>query len=86
MVHAPLARGGAATAALIVFIETIKELPATMILRPFNFDTLAVTAHNFASDERLAFAAAPALFLVGLGLPAMIVLSRVLAARGGTIS
>ncbi len=70
-IHLPLVRGGVVTAALLVFVEVLKELPATMILRPFDLDTLAVTAHNFASDERLAHAAAPSLILLALGLPAM---------------
>lgn len=70
-VHLPLAKGGIATAALLIFVEVTKELPATMILRPFDLDTLAVTAHNLASDERLAQAALPSLVLLALGLPAM---------------
>ena len=80
-VHLPIARGGIAIAALLVFIEVMKELPATMILRPLDFETLAVTAHNFASDERLAQAAVPSLMLVAIGLPAMVVVARLVAAR-----
>ncbi len=80
-VHLPLAMGGIATAALLVFIEVMKELPATMILRPLDFETLAVTAHNYASDERLAQAAVPSLMLVAIGLPAMIIVSRLVSAR-----
>ena len=53
----------------------MKELPATMILRPFDFETLAIMAHNYAADERLAQAALPSLMLIGLGLPAMIAVS-----------
>ena len=75
-VHWPLASGGILAAALIVFVEVLKELPATMILRPFNFDTLAVVAHNYASDERLGQSALPALVLVALALPAMAVVAR----------
>ena len=74
-IHVPLAFSGIATAALLVFIEVMKELPATMILRPLDFETLAVSAHHFASDERLAQAALPSLMLVGLGLPVMILVS-----------
>lgn len=74
-VYAPLALGGIATAALLVFVEVMKELPATMILRPFDLDTLAVTAHNYASDERLASAALPSLLLVLLGVPAMMLVA-----------
>ncbi|MAL09614.1 MAG: iron utilization protein [Maricaulis sp.] len=75
-IHWPLASGGILAAALIVFVEVLKELPATMILRPFNFDTLAVVAHNYASDERLGQSALPALALVALALPAMAVVAR----------
>jgi len=71
-VHLPLISAGLAAAALIVFVDVMKELPATMILRPFDFETLAVMAHNYASDERLAEAAAPSLLLIALGLPAMV--------------
>lgn len=81
-VHLPLAFGGIATAALLVFIEVMKELPATMILRPIDFETLAVTAHNYASDERLAQAALPSLMLVAIGLPAMIIVARLVSANG----
>ncbi|WP_299322168.1 iron ABC transporter permease [Parasphingopyxis sp.] len=81
-VHLPLAFGGIATAALLVFIEVMKELPATMILRPIDFETLAVTAHNYASDERLAQAALPSLLLVAIGLPAMIIVARLVSGVG----
>ncbi len=60
-VHAPLISGGLLTAALLVFVDVMKELPATLIMRPFNFDTLAVRAYQLAADERLAEAAAPSL-------------------------
>ena len=69
-VHVPLAVTGIATAGVLVAIEVMKELPATMILRPFDLQTLAVTAHNYASDERLAQAALPALVLLALCMPA----------------
>lgn len=69
-VHLPLAAKGLATAALLVGVEVMKELPATMILRPFDLETLAVTAHNYAGDERLAQAALPALILLALCIPA----------------
>tara|TARA_R110002073_G_scaffold234182_5_gene395519 strand:+ start:602 stop:2251 length:1650 start_codon:yes stop_codon:yes gene_type:complete len=75
-VHWPLVSGGAITAGLIVFVEVLKELPATMILRPFNFDTLAVIAHNYASDERLGQAGAPAFALVLTALLPMIYVAR----------
>ncbi|MGB7372620.1 ABC transporter permease [Pontixanthobacter sp.] len=74
-IHLPLASTGVLTAAALVFVEVMKELPATMILRPLDFDTLAISAHNFASDERLGQAALPALLLIGLGIPIMLLVS-----------
>ena len=76
-IHLPLVLTGLVTAGLLVAIEVMKELPATMILRPFSLDTLAVTAHNFASDERLAHAALPALILVAICVPATALLNLV---------
>jgi iron(III) transport system permease protein len=78
-VHAPIARGALWTAALLVFIDVLKELPATLILRPFNFDTLAVAASNYALDERLDQAAWPALMLVLLAVGPVLFLSRRIA-------
>ncbi|WP_179378202.1 ABC transporter permease [Jannaschia marina] len=75
-VHLPVVRPAVATAALIVFVDVAKELPATLILRPFNFDTLAVQAHRLASDERLQGAAVPSLALALLGLIPVVVLMR----------
>ncbi|MBV5257232.1 iron ABC transporter permease [Synechococcus moorigangaii CMS01] len=75
-VHWPLVSSGVALAGLLVFVEVLKELPATMILRPFNMNTLAVTAHNYAADERLGQAALPAVLLVAAALPAMIWIAR----------
>ena len=69
-IHLPLAKAGIGAAALLVGVEVIKELPATMILRPFDLETLAVTAHNYASDERLAQAALPSLILLLVSIPA----------------
>jgi iron(III) transport system permease protein len=77
-VHAPLLWRSALAAALLVFVDVMKELPATFVMRPFNFDTLAVQAYNYASDERLAEAAAPALSIVAVGLLPLIVLSRMM--------
>ncbi|RGP39735.1 Fe(3+)-transport system permease protein SfuB [Altererythrobacter insulae] len=76
-IHLPLVLTGLATAGLLVAIEVMKELPATMILRPFSLDTLAVTAHNYASDERLAQAAFPALILIAICIPATALLNLV---------
>jgi iron(III) transport system permease protein len=75
-VHLPVLRPAVGTAALIVFVDVAKELPATLILRPFNFDTLAVQAHRLASDERLSGAAVPSLMLAALGLIPVILLMR----------
>ncbi|WP_109565597.1 ABC transporter permease [Jannaschia seohaensis] len=75
-VHLPVLRPAVGTAALIVFVDVSKELPATLILRPFNFDTLAVQAHRLASDERLSGAAVPSLMLAALGLIPVILLMR----------
>jgi iron(III) transport system permease protein len=77
-VHAPLLWRSALAAALLVFVDVMKELPATFVMRPFNFDTLAVQAYNYASDERLAEAAAPALSIVAVGLLPLIILSRMM--------
>jgi iron(III) transport system permease protein len=74
-VHAPLMWGGLLTAAALVFVDVMKELPATLIIRPFNFDTLAVRVYNLASDERLTEAAAPALAIVLVGMIPVILLS-----------
>ncbi|MGT2507737.1 ABC transporter permease [Cupriavidus basilensis] len=75
-VHLPMLRGSLLTAALIVFVDVMKELPATFVMRPFNFDTLAVQAYNLASDERLAEAATASLVIVAVGLLPVILLSR----------
>lgn len=84
-VHAPIVAPSLLTAGLMVFVDVMKELPATLIMRPFNFDTLAVVTYNFASDERLADAAWPALAIVAAGLLPVILLMRGSAgARAGT--
>ncbi len=73
-VHLPVLRGSVLTALLIVFVDTIKELPATLILRPFNYDTLAVQAFRLASDERLEGAAVPSLMIAAIGLLPVLIL------------
>jgi iron(III) transport system permease protein len=78
-VHFPLLRGSLLTALLLVFVDVMKELPATIVLRPFNSDTLAVMAWQLARDERLAEAAIPSLALVAFGLLPVILLSRSIA-------
>jgi iron(III) transport system permease protein len=75
-VHMPMLRGSLLTALLLVFVDVLKELPATLILRPFNFNTLAVRAYELASDERLADSAPAALTIVLAGLLPVILLSR----------
>ncbi len=79
-VHVPILSSSLLTAGLIVFVDVMKELPATMILRPFDFDTLAIAAYNFASDERLVQSAGPSLMIVLVGLLPIILLSRRIAA------
>jgi len=73
-VHLPVLRPSILTALVIVFVDTVKELPATLILRPFNYDTLAVQAFRLASDERLEGAAVPSLMIAGIGLIPVILL------------
>ncbi|MBD2012872.1 iron ABC transporter permease [Microcoleus sp. FACHB-53] len=81
-VHIPLMWGGLLTAGMMVFVDVMKELPATLIVRPFNFDTLAVRVYNLASDERLAEAAGPALAIVAVGIIPVILLSLRIAGSG----
>ena len=75
-VHVPLLRGSVLTAFLIVFVDVLKELPGTLILRPFNFNTLAIRAYELASDERLRDAAPASLMIVLVGLLPVILLNR----------
>ena len=75
-VHLPLLMPSVLVAALMVFVDVMKELPATFMMRPFNFDTLAVHAYNLASDERLSELAAPALTIVAAGVVPLVVLAR----------
>lgn len=83
-VHAPLLSRSLLAAGLLVFVDVMKELPATLVLRPFNYDTLAVVAHQFASDERLAEAALPALAIVVSGLIPVLLLSKSLSKSAQT--
>ena len=80
-VHLAVLRPSILTALLIVFVDTIKELPATLILRPFNYDTLAVQAFRLASDERLDGAAVPSLIIAAIGLVPVILLCTQLSER-----
>ena len=67
-IHVPLLRPAVLSGLLLVFIDVVKELPATLILRPFNFETLATRVYRLASDERLAEASTAALIIVAIGL------------------
>jgi iron(III) transport system permease protein len=78
-VHAPLLGSSLFSAALLVFVDVMKELPATFAMRPFNFDTLAVEAYNLTKDERLAEAAIPSLVIVAVGVLPLVILSRQIA-------
>jgi len=81
-VHAPLLARSGAAALLLVFVDVMKELPATLVLRPFNFDTLATQTYLLAKDERLAEAALPSLAIVAVGLVPILILAQM--ARRGT--
>ncbi|KEJ90354.1 ABC transporter permease [Sulfitobacter donghicola] len=80
-VHLPILAPSLLTALLIVFVDVMKELPATLIMRPFNFDTLAVQAYRLASDERLEGAAVPSLVIVAMGLLPVILICRQVGRR-----
>jgi iron(III) transport system permease protein len=80
-VHLPILRASLLSALLLVFVDVLKELPTTLILRPFNFNTLAVRTYELASDERLADAAMPALAIVLIGLLPVILLFRGITAQ-----
>jgi iron(III) transport system permease protein len=75
-IHVPLLLPSLLSAGLLVFVDTMKELPATFALRPFNFDTLAVAAYHLTKDERLAEAAMPSLLIVAVGLVPLVLISR----------
>ncbi len=81
-VHVPLLRASLFTAMLLVFVDVMKELPATLVMRPFNFDTLAVHVYVLAKDERLAEAAWPALAMVLVGLVPVLLASRQITKAG----
>lgn len=76
--HLPLLRRSVLAALLLVFVDVMKELPATLVLRPFDSDTLAVVAYQLARDERLSEAALPSLAIVVVGLLPVVLLSRAL--------
>jgi iron(III) transport system permease protein len=80
-VHVPLLSGGIISGLLLVFVDVMKELPATIVLRPFNFETLATQVYILAADERLAEAATPSLIIVAVGLIPVLLLSRTMRHR-----
>ena len=75
-VHLPMLASGLISAVLLVFVDVMKELPATIVLRPFNFETLATQVYILAADERLTEAATPSLAIVAVGLIPVMLLSR----------
>jgi iron(III) transport system permease protein len=77
-IHIPLLKASLLSAALLVFVDILKELPATLVLRPFNFNTLAVKAFELASDERLIDAALPSITIVLVGILPVILLTKTL--------
>ena len=83
-IHLPLLRGPVLTAGIVAFVEVMKELPATLLIRPFNLDTLAIGVYRFASDERLPQAAVGSIVIVAVSLAPVIVLSR--AISGSTLA
>ena len=78
-VHLPLLKPALGAALLLVFVDTMKELPATLLMKPFNFETLATHVYNFASAEEYGEAALPALTIVIFGLAPVILLSKTIA-------
>jgi iron(III) transport system permease protein len=78
-VHVPLMKGTLLTAALLIFVDVMKELPATLLLRPFNFDTLATYVYQFGSSEQLELSSLGALSIVAVGLVPVILLNRTVA-------
>ncbi|MCB1360107.1 MAG: iron ABC transporter permease [Rhodobacter sp.] len=81
-VHFPLLRGGLLSAAIFIFADVMKELPATLIVRPFNLDTLAIRTYRLASDGRLDEASTSALLIVALGIIPVVLLSRAMDQPG----
>jgi iron(III) transport system permease protein len=81
-IHRPLLGSSLLTATMLVFVDVMKELPATLIIRPFNFDTLAVRVYQYAADERLIEASAPALAIILVGLVPVLWLSKQIANEG----
>jgi iron(III) transport system permease protein len=81
LVHAPIMTSSLFTALLIVFVDVLKELPATLMLRPFDFNTLAIRAYELATDEQLIAAAPPSLLIVAVGLIPVLLINRAISRR-----
>ena len=77
-VHFPLLKTSFYTSILLVIAEVVKELPATLILRPFNYDTLAVSTYIYAAEERMRDAAAPSIAIILVGLIPIILITRMI--------
>jgi iron(III) transport system permease protein len=77
-INLPLLKGALGTAALLVFVDILKELPLTLILRPFNFNTLATRSFELASDEQMAAAAVPSLIIILTGLAPVYLLNALI--------
>jgi iron(III) transport system permease protein len=75
-VYVPLMRGSVLTALLVVFVDCVKELPATLLLRPFNYNTLSTRVYELASLERLSEAAPAALLVMAVGMIAVVIVAR----------
>jgi iron(III) transport system permease protein len=75
-VHLPLSRASLATAAVLVGVDAVKELPIVLLLRPFGFDTLPVWVYNLASESRYQQAALPSLSIIAVALVPVVVVSR----------
>ena len=84
-VHLPLIRGGLLTGALVVFVDVMKELPATLVMRPFNFETLATQVYQFASDELIEQSALGSLLIVATGLIPVILISKSIESTRRTV-
>ena len=72
----PLIKNSALASCIVIFIEIIKELPLTMILRPFNFDTLSVYSHELVSQAQVYESSVPAMFIVLLGIASVLLLAK----------
>jgi iron(III) transport system permease protein len=81
LIHVPLMRSSVLTALLVVFVDVLKELPATLMLRPFDFNTLAVKAYELAADEQLVEAAPASLMIVVVGLIPVLILNKAINRR-----